>query len=179
MRIQLKRSSALEGSQAKPPSSAQLEYGELAVNFNESDPAIFFKDSNNNIIRMAGDGAVGSGNAEIELTSGPGLYVTNPVFNLDQYDDQTINIELVLDTDDEIVGLETVLGKLRAKSATPNEKGVLFEPDGGVGVYMRQDNGDGTFTWVNKDASIALPNGYPDLSDGDGSTLDARYLKKD
>ena len=59
MRIQLKRSSALEGGRAKEPSQSQLEYGEIAVNFNDSDPAIFFKDSNNQIIRVTGDGAVG------------------------------------------------------------------------------------------------------------------------
>ena len=40
-----------------------MEYGELAVNFNETDPAIFLKDSNDNIVRIAGAGA--NGNIEI------------------------------------------------------------------------------------------------------------------
>ena len=87
MRIQLKRSLALEDGKAKEPSPSQLEYGEIAVNFNDTDPAIFFKDSDNNIIRVAGDGAVGSGNGDIDFTSGPGLYITNPVFTLDQQTD--------------------------------------------------------------------------------------------
>ena len=54
MKIQLKRSNVLVGSAAKEPSPGQMEYGELAVNYNETDPAIFIKDSNNNIIRIAG-----------------------------------------------------------------------------------------------------------------------------
>lgn len=29
-----------------------MEYGELAVNYNTSDPALFIKDSSNNIIRL-------------------------------------------------------------------------------------------------------------------------------
>ena len=58
MKIQLKRSNVLDSGAAKQPTAAQMEFGELAVNYNESDPAIFLKDSNNNIIRIAGDGAV-------------------------------------------------------------------------------------------------------------------------
>ena len=54
MKIQLKRSNVLQGGSAKEPSGGQMEYGELAVNYNETDPAIFIKDSNNNIIRIAG-----------------------------------------------------------------------------------------------------------------------------
>ena len=54
MKIQLKRSNVLQDGSAKEPSGGQMEYGELAVNYNETDPAIFIKDSNNNIIRIAG-----------------------------------------------------------------------------------------------------------------------------
>ena len=60
MKIQLKRSNVLEAGTAKEPTSAQMEYGELAVNYNGNDPALFIKDSNDNIIRIAGVGAVGS-----------------------------------------------------------------------------------------------------------------------
>ena len=56
MKIQLKRSNVLEGGVAKEPTAGQMEYGELAVNYNENDPAIFIKDSNNQIIRIAGSG---------------------------------------------------------------------------------------------------------------------------
>ena len=37
-----------------------MEYGELAVNYNEGDPAIFLKDSDNEIVRIAGAGALGT-----------------------------------------------------------------------------------------------------------------------
>ena len=54
MKIQLKRSSVLEEGGAKEPLSTQMEYGELAVNFNADDPALFIKDSTDGIIRLAG-----------------------------------------------------------------------------------------------------------------------------
>ena len=53
MKIQLKRSNVLEGGVAKTPTAGQMEYGELAVNYNTSDPAMFIKDSANNIIRIS------------------------------------------------------------------------------------------------------------------------------
>ena len=62
MKIQLKRSNVLEGGSAKEPTAQQMEYGELAVNYNNGDPAIFIKDSTNAIIRLAGAGSVGGGN---------------------------------------------------------------------------------------------------------------------
>lgn len=60
MKIQLKRSNVLEGDTAKEPTAAQIEYGELAVNYNNSDSAIFIKDSADNIIRIAGKGSITS-----------------------------------------------------------------------------------------------------------------------
>ena len=58
MKIQLKRSNVLQSGAAKEPTASQLEYGELAINYNNSDPAIFLKDSNNNIIRISGVGNI-------------------------------------------------------------------------------------------------------------------------
>ena len=55
MKIQLKRSNVLEGGSAKQPTAQQMEYGELAVNYNEADPTLFIKDSANKIIPIAGD----------------------------------------------------------------------------------------------------------------------------
>ena len=52
MKIQLKRSNVLDSGKAKPPTASQMEYGELAVNYNTSDPVIFIKDSSNGIIRL-------------------------------------------------------------------------------------------------------------------------------
>ena len=175
MRIQLKRSSVLLGDgSAKPPSSEQMDYGELAVNFSTEDPAVFFKNSDDEIIRISGSGAVGVGTAAITFDAGPGLYISNPTFTLDQTTAQTLDVELVLEDSTELVGLEFANNKLRTKKATSAALGAIKEPNG-IGVYMRQVTADGE-VWVQKDASVALPSGYPDLSDGDGSTLDNRYL---
>lgn len=55
MKIQLKRSSVTEATgKAKAPSEVQMEYGELAVNYGTNDPAIFMKDSADNVIRISG-----------------------------------------------------------------------------------------------------------------------------
>ena len=69
MKIQLKRSSVLEGGAAKEPTAAQMEHGELAVNFNENDPAIFIKDNADNIIRIGGVGSI-SDDGQVEIPSG-------------------------------------------------------------------------------------------------------------
>ena len=52
MKIQLKRSNVLSGGGAKEPTATQMEYGELAVNYNATDPVIFIKDSTDQIIRL-------------------------------------------------------------------------------------------------------------------------------
>ncbi len=59
MKIQLKKSNVLDGSDAREPTPSQMKYGELAVNYNSDDPAIFLKDSDNAIRRIAGQGSVG------------------------------------------------------------------------------------------------------------------------
>ena len=61
MKLQLKRSNVVESGSAKEPTAAQLEYGELAVNYNNGDPVIFMKDSSNAVVRIAGAGAPGGG----------------------------------------------------------------------------------------------------------------------
>ena len=53
MKIQLKRSNVLDGGVAKAPTAEQMEYGELAVNYSTTDPAVFIKDSANNIVRVS------------------------------------------------------------------------------------------------------------------------------
>ena len=57
--IRLKHSSSLSGNVAKEPSPADLANGELALNINKDDPAVFLKDSAGNVIRMTG-GKAGS-----------------------------------------------------------------------------------------------------------------------
>ena len=56
MKLQLKRSNVLDGGKAKKPSADQLEYGELAVNYNAGDPTLFIKNSNNVVIAISGVG---------------------------------------------------------------------------------------------------------------------------
>jgi len=68
MKIQLKRSNVLDGSAAKKPSAEQMEYGELAVNYNNGDPAVFLKDSNDTVIRIAGKGATGLDGDYVNIT---------------------------------------------------------------------------------------------------------------
>lgn len=54
MKIKLKASNVLESGVAKQPTAEQTEYGELAINYNANDIALFAKDSNNNIRRIGG-----------------------------------------------------------------------------------------------------------------------------
>ena len=68
MKIQLKRSNVIDNGAAKEPTASQMEYGELAVNYSEADPAIFIKDSTDNIIRIAGAGA--NGDTELPESGG-------------------------------------------------------------------------------------------------------------
>ena len=55
MKIQHKRSAVAIGGQAKEPTAAQTERGELCINFSREDPALFIKDVDENIIRVGGD----------------------------------------------------------------------------------------------------------------------------
>lgn len=54
MKIQLKHSNVLDTGAAKQPTAPNMLDGEIAVNFNASDPAIFIKNSDGNIVRLAG-----------------------------------------------------------------------------------------------------------------------------
>lgn len=76
MKLQLKRSNVLENGAAKKPDAVQMEYGELAVNYNSSDPTIFLKDSTNTIVRIGADdylsidGGTVTGDVSIDGTLG-------------------------------------------------------------------------------------------------------------
>ena len=70
MKIQLKRSNVLEGGTAKAPTAAQMEYGELAVNYNSTDPVIFIKDSSNGVIRLTNKDVY---DGQINVDAGEGL----------------------------------------------------------------------------------------------------------
>ena len=87
MKIQLKHSNVLDSSSAKQPTAPNMLDGELAVNFNASDPAIFIKNSDGNIVRIAGkDNLSFTGyEASIQAASTPpaGLEAGNLYFDTD------------------------------------------------------------------------------------------------
>lgn len=95
MKFQLKRSNQLtQGGTALTPDGQYLEFGEIAINYNATDPAIFFKDTQNNVIRLSGVNAqIGSG--DITLTAGSGISISNPnSFNLQDSYDTNITISV-------------------------------------------------------------------------------------
>ena len=74
MKIQLKRSDNADSSGAISPNKDAMEYGELAVNYNSTDPTIFIKDSSNEIIEIASKNATAQG--RLWTSSGANLYPT-------------------------------------------------------------------------------------------------------
>ncbi len=107
MKIQLKRSNVLESGKAKAPTSPQMEYGELAVNYNTSDPVIFIKDSNNDIIRLTNINQVISwdditgkpdiNDGEINIDAGDGLAATGDNATANQASNTTRTLAAVAD----------------------------------------------------------------------------------
>ena len=49
-----------DNSGAKEPTAGQLVNGEIALNYNSADPCLFIKNSDGEVIRLAGKGAEGS-----------------------------------------------------------------------------------------------------------------------
>lgn len=97
MKIQLKRSNQLDGANAKQPTAAQMAYGELAVNYNATDPALFIKGADDSIIKIAGANSTGTGTADITLTAGDGLS-GGGTFSLDQTTDAELAFAIALAT---------------------------------------------------------------------------------
>jgi len=52
MKLTIKNSAVLQGGSAKAVTVEQMEFGELALNYNASDPTVFFKDSTNAIRKL-------------------------------------------------------------------------------------------------------------------------------
>ena len=52
MKIQLKRSNAIQDSKAKPPAESNMDTGELAINYSSLDPAFFIKDDDGHLVKM-------------------------------------------------------------------------------------------------------------------------------
>ena len=83
MKLQLKRSNVLVSGGAKVPTAAQLDYGELAINYSAGDASIFLKDSTNNVIRIAGVGNIADdGLTNVPTTTSPPTTPTPEAGNL-------------------------------------------------------------------------------------------------
>jgi hypothetical protein len=52
MKLQHKRSNVLEAGQPKAPLAKQMEFGELAVNYNATKPTVYLKDDGNNVVSL-------------------------------------------------------------------------------------------------------------------------------
>ena len=87
MKIQLKHSNVLNSSSAQEPTAPNMLDGELAVNFNANDPAIFLKDSTGNIVRIAGKDNLAFTGYEATIQAAPtppsGLEAGNLYFDTD------------------------------------------------------------------------------------------------
>ena len=71
MKLQLKRSNVLnEEGNAKSPSVEQMEYGEIAVNYNHTDPVLFIRDSADNVIRLTNIQQIGDGQINVNVGTG-------------------------------------------------------------------------------------------------------------
>jgi hypothetical protein len=88
MKIQLKRSNVIESGSAKEPTSEQMEYGELAVNYNTNDPSLFIKDSADNIVKIADTTLPGDGTITIKQPGSP-----DQSFTVNQYGNTEINLK--------------------------------------------------------------------------------------
>ena len=73
-KIQLKRSGVLDGEIAKKPSTDQMDYGELAVNYNAEDPSIFLKTTDDNIVKISGSNSIGN---DLQAVTDAGSTTTN------------------------------------------------------------------------------------------------------
>mgnify|MGYP001626846856 CR=1 FL=1 len=115
MKIQLKRSNVLENSVAKAPTAGQMEYGEVAVNYNTTDPVLFIKDSGNNIIRLTNNVAVYNG--EINIDAGDGLAATGDNATANQELDTTRTLAVLADAG---YGLAATATGIRIEGAWTN-----------------------------------------------------------
>ena len=111
MKIQLKRSSVLksvdgvivEPAESKAPLPDQMEYGELAVNYNVNDPAIYIKGSDDVIIRMAGANSVGTADTLQEVTT-QGNTTTNSI-ELNRAEDNALIIKNTSSEANEVINV--------------------------------------------------------------------------
>lgn len=141
MKLQLKRSNVIDGSGAKKPSPDQMDYGELAVNYNDQDPALFIKDSNNDIRQIGADvenyytkdeidasqlwTLNGSNLYPTTITNNVGIGKTNPGYPLDVSSSDNTFIRVRSETDN-----AKVTGILFGDSSSAAPAGVKYNHAG-------------------------------------------------
>ena len=160
MKIQLKRSVVLEdygqGDEAKRPEAVQMLDGELAVNYNANDPAIFLKNSAGAIIRIAGSGSIGD-DLFVEK-AGDTMSGTLTINHRTANENALVTgagHDIVLGAGANIVFDNTQDTTVQANSAAaaavvatlPATTGTLTIEPTSNGVYLRRLN-NGTLSWV-------------------------------
>ena len=160
MKIQLNRSEVLENGFAKAPTAAQLSYGELAINYDDGDPTLFYKDNSDTI-------------RSIKLAIQPDLTVSaNQSGTLD---DRYLKLSGGTLTGD-LTGTNFIGGVSRISSSPPTPTGdgeLWFNTDDGR-LYIYYTDGNGDSQWVD-----AAPDTYDLLLTTNyysKTESDARYL---
>ena len=197
MKIQLKRSNVLENGNAKSPTAAQMEYGELAVNYNSTDPVIFIKDSSNEIIRLTNNQEVNDGG--INVNAGVGLTASGDNGTANQSINTTRTLEVDADwltgfitewagagsVNDGQININAGLGILASgNNATANQQtnttrvlAVKADPNGGLhvtnnGVKVIANPNGGLNVTSEGIKAVAKPNsGISVSADGIGVVL--------
>ena len=146
MKIQLKRSNVLDGGKAKEPTASQMEYGELAVNYNVNDPSLFIKNSDNIVVKIADLSVPGDGALTIQTSGGD---LATGTFTANQAGASTLTLPAIDYAD--LAGKPTI-------PAAANNGALTIKTSGG-------DSASGTFTANQSGAStLTLPQiSYTDL----------------
>ena len=192
MKLQLKRSNVIQDGVAKPPSDSQMEYGELAVNYNADDPVLFIKDSNNNIIRVTNTQAIGNGS--ISVDAGTGLIASgdNATANQDADTTRVLTVDtswlnnFINTNGDGAININAGSGLTASGSnATANQAGdttrilsAKIDPNGalavsgaGIAAVAKPSSG---ITVDSTGIGISLPEGGGISGDGTGISIDLR-----
>ena len=91
-----KSSIATSGGSATAPVAADVEYGEIAVNYATADPALFVKDSANNVVRLnEGPGTVTS--SKIAASAVIGSKIANNSVNANRLQSNSVTSSKILD----------------------------------------------------------------------------------
>ena len=151
MKLQLKRSNVLEGGFAKAPTTAQMEYGELAVNYNLDDPCIFLKDSNNTIIRISSKGVPALGDTNLQSGTLDERY---PLKSGD-----TFTGEMILSGDP-----VNALGAVTKQYVDNSIAAVDLPAENAVGSNPPANPGQGDLWWSTEDGNL-----YIYYQDGDSN----------